>query len=622
MKLMAKKCLLILNLIVLVHCFTNHAPVFKQQRRRTPPPSQQSLRRKIEVCVVSEQFGVSSDYDEPIIATTPLKDAIDQEYLNFEINMASICGDDLSDELGIVEILGKEKHKEAAIRSEAALRRIIELYEADIYEDEEYPIQEWLDAFNSCLNAWSRCNRPDRGERAEAVLSLIVDIEFVEPDICSFTNVLNAWAKSPLRDDVFHADQILRRMQDLYDSGSTNVEPDAICRTVVMQGWNRLAKKGDKNAPSRAHRILKNMEENLTSGKSKHSPDVFMYQIALNAWALSKTDEAAVKANEILMRMEGLYKEGNKDIKPTRKNYGAVIEAYLKKTNDFSRAESLLNQIENMNDAGITEMKPNESIYRAFVFACAKLGDEYGALKADHYLKIMLDKFEEGDEDMQPKTRTFNAVIEAWLHANTDESFRKIFDLVRLMEDLHQNGHTSSAPIERSYTNFVRSVSRNNALTSKAAKVQSIIDRMKSMVLSGNKEAAPSVYTYNAALSACADDKSYSSDKSRQAFETSIKLFNEVCKSKTGPDTFTYSNLLRVCELLPQESEKRMSVARAAFLKCCKDGLVIDDTVAILRGVVPPEVFEDVTGHTVDSFIIIPSEWSRNVKQKKNGKRR
>ena len=122
------------------------------------------------------------------------------ERLDFEEAINFIQGDDIIAELDIVETLGREKHSEAALQCETALKRLLEFHSAGYYDelfeglDEQSPFGIAIDAFNACLFAWSKSNSPHCGERAEAILELMANLKStgLEPDIISFTKYVKA----------------------------------------------------------------------------------------------------------------------------------------------------------------------------------------------------------------------------------------------------------------------------------------------------------------------------------------------------------------------------------------------------------------------------------------------
>ena len=214
----------------------------------------------------------------------------------------------------------------------------------------------------------------------------------------------------------------------------------------------------------------------------------------------------------------------------------------------------------------------------------------------------MLTDFEEGFSDVLPKTRTFNAVIEAWLRSDLNDSVQKILHILKRMEKLS----SESLPNERSYTNFIRALSSSN-VPLRANKAYNVIKRMNLMVEKGNRYARPTEFSYNAVLAACANDIG-----NEEAFDIAIKAFGELTKN-SKPDSVSYNNLLRVCLLL--DGNKRKNVAKATFKQCSNQGFVKRNTIYVLRDLLSDEDFYSFTGTlSVDNaFENIPIEWKRKL---------
>jgi len=346
------------------------------------------MNRLLELKVVSKCDEIVVPVDKNVLdefgrdANGICSEDDDELLIDFEEAMNFICGEDFISELEMIEVLGKEKHTEAAEQCEAALFKFLQLYDSGIYANflenvnSESPMRVSIDAFNSCLHSWAKSKDSLKGEKAEAILTIMSKYNDVgvSPNIVSWTCVLNSWAKSDNREHVFRADRILREMQHLFEQGISNVEPDSICNTVVIQGFTRLAKKGDKAAARRAQSILDKMEKNYLSGNSDQPPDRFIYQSVLNAWALSNVEESGENAHDILRKM--VYRaEGGEDMEPTRKNYANVILAYLnlKKCADIENAltksTELLGTLFELYKAGNENMKPSgEMLVQNFDF--------------------------------------------------------------------------------------------------------------------------------------------------------------------------------------------------------------------------------------------------------------
>jgi hypothetical protein len=63
------------------------------------------------------------------------------------------------------------------------------------------------------------------------------------------------------------------------------------------------------------------MERQYSTGLSVIEPNIVTYTSAINAWANSKQQDSAERAEALLNRMDSHYREGNEALKPTVLTY-------------------------------------------------------------------------------------------------------------------------------------------------------------------------------------------------------------------------------------------------------------------------------------------------------------
>jgi hypothetical protein len=100
--------------------------------------------------------------------------------------------------------------------------------------------------------------KPSDGPRfAEAVLDRMeIEAETnlaVMPDAVMYGTVINAWARSGVKEAPYKAEALLQKMQDLYESGNHDVKPNTISFNSVVTAW---ARSNNKAAAERAKVIL------------------------------------------------------------------------------------------------------------------------------------------------------------------------------------------------------------------------------------------------------------------------------------------------------------------------------------------------------------------------------
>ena len=125
----------------------------------------------------------------------------------------------------------------------------------------------------------------------------------------------------------------------------------------------------------KAESILKRMESMYENGDKEMKPTVVSYTSAINAWVLSVDSGKARKARDILLNMDRMFKEGNKDVKPNVFAFSSVINACAlcygnteEKEEALQIAYATFKQLENSSYG-----EPNHVIYTTFLKACANL---------------------------------------------------------------------------------------------------------------------------------------------------------------------------------------------------------------------------------------------------------
>lgn len=117
-----------------------------------------------------------------------------------------------------------------------------------------FPFQNVI-TFNTVLDAISKSKGKGVAARAENILNKMQQMyeqgcKDVRPDTFSFASVLNAHANSGERGAAEKAETILKHMQRLHEDGNENVKPNTICFATVIKAYSRSRYYG---APQVSH---------------------------------------------------------------------------------------------------------------------------------------------------------------------------------------------------------------------------------------------------------------------------------------------------------------------------------------------------------------------------------
>lgn len=200
-------------------------------------------------------------------------------------------------------------------------------------------------SYGAVIDCFSKCGEPDAASRADNLLASMIQLHQSDPvrnaDLLPNTYVfnccLNCWAKSKEADAASKAEEMLVAMSRLYSSGMESVKPDAFSVSILSSKSSKL-RKGFGS---------------LTYIFSLDALSV-QYTACIDAWSKSGYRGAAVRAEQLLDKMESKYLAGDTDLKPNTYTYNAVISALAKsgESGAAARAERVLQNMVNRQRNG------------------------------------------------------------------------------------------------------------------------------------------------------------------------------------------------------------------------------------------------------------------------------
>lgn len=453
-----------------------------------------------------------------------------------------------------------------------------------------------IQTFNAVLNAWSRSREKKAAQRAQNLLTLMVEmssrknadpssIRIPRPNVSSYNTVLNAFSRIG---DGLGAEELLDSMMDV-DSPlyMETVPPDLISYNTVMSAYGR---SGHIKCHDDVIRIMAKMTSN------KLRPDVWSYTTLINAYTRSGEKDSPHKVDGIFQKMK------DEGITPNVSTYNAIMNTWVKsgEWGSATRAHKLL--LEMIEDSNI--QNPNVRTFTIVIDAFAKSRERNAALKAQELLQYMEKQYETThDSNLQPNVQTYTAVINAWGRSEEEGKARRALEVLNHMKDCYEKGK--------------------------------------------NNQIRPNVFSYNAVLNACA--YTYGDDQEKdETFRTACHVFDELRNLKnmdennedSGPEGnyfranhVTYGTFLQVCaRLMPKgESMSRRTIVEAIFRKCCQDGQVGAYALDQLWEAAPRDLYwalleEGGVGDKVrrrtwgDEEMVtvadLPAKWTRNVKER------
>lgn len=229
----------------------------------------------------------------------------------------------------------------------------------------------------------------------------------IAPTVITYTLLIKGIAFSKVPDMNDRVNRILSIMKE------RGVEPDTRLYNSLLEV---CVKSGHESAPDHAESLLRRMQQEYESGKNV-KPDVFSFGTVIRAWATLGDGDEATRASDIVVHMQKQFDEGSTDVEPDSKCYGFAIAVWTKR-GEISKAEGLLNQMKEKN------IDPDYYCYGPLISACAKSND---ANAADKYLE------EAKSLNITPSHHDYKRVINAWQRSIDPKAAARIEILTKEM---------------------------------------------------------------------------------------------------------------------------------------------------------------------------------------------
>ena len=247
----------------------------------------------------------------------------------------------------------------AARKAEHMVRRMWQLYDLSQQDDDFKPN---LQVYNLWIHAVAKSKSKDCGPRAEAIIAEMQQHDVI-PNVISFTNVMDAYANQARLDNKApeHAERVLF---DLIARSEVDhsLTVTAVTADVAMNAW---AQQGTWQGALRAQQILDRMES-LSSSRGSLRPTVHSYATVIHGWAQAKGGtEAAQRAQRVL---QGLLRNNDDDraaVEPDTVVFNAVIDAWSSSgdARAGSKALGLLNKMKELSKTKGCDCEPDVVTY-------------------------------------------------------------------------------------------------------------------------------------------------------------------------------------------------------------------------------------------------------------------
>jgi len=319
--------------------------------------------------------------------------------------------------------------------AENILYNMIEMYNSE--DGEWINLQPNEVCFTSVINAWSRSDVYDAADRATRILTEMQSSNNNE-DIQrqTTTAMIGAFSNSEGIDGSEKVEHLLNRMIDLaQESGEIESMPSSITFISFLDCLAQKAARsvdGDNGAAAmKAEGIIHRMEGMATNESCGLKPDVSIYNALINCWAKSQRKDAGLKAEEWLKRIESFYASGNDNLKPDSISYSTVIQAYAN-IGDGHNAERVLMEMIEICKHDSSLQSDNSIAFATTINAYANAGNPR---EAERILSLRQKMHKDGFINIDPNDDAFiyNPIINAYLKSNEKG---KINICLRLLEEM------------------------------------------------------------------------------------------------------------------------------------------------------------------------------------------
>eukprot|EP00978_Attheya_sp_CCMP212_P049070 scaffold612007_cov130-Attheya_sp.AAC.1 len=371
------------------------------------------------------------------------------------------------------------------------------------------------------------------------------------PESAHFATVMNAWTKSgQMRIAAEKVQDLFIRMEQLHDSGHAHLKPNQQCYTMVIDAW---AKSYVPGAAQYADEILKRMQQVYLhpATQSEEPLSAYGYNVVMAAYARSKDDRAVEHIQRIIHDMEELSQGsessgGNPQIAPDRISYTTLMRAHISlgKAGFADRVESILRDLRQQESNPLA--KPDERMYSVVLDAWDRSGDPNAHTRAEALVLQMNDDFVAGNKLVQPTVVCMNSLLNTYPKINQTGAAETAELLLSWMEDESRSGKNKMMkPDTISYSTCIETWA-NSSASDKFDRAESLMERMIQQCTEDSQSGEtvpvkPDVATWNGLLSVLVSSNVPRGPRKGQL------ILERMHKMGIVPNQISYASLLRMC---------------------------------------------------------------------------
>ncbi len=338
------------------------------------------------------------------------------------------------------------------------------------------------------------------------------------------------------------AEEILERLiAEGRDGQNLDATVEAKMYNVVI---NSYGKSGHIDGPSKAEEVARRMWDRWDSAPVDDIlrpavPDIFTFNSLMHAWSMIKGEEAVLKAEKIMDKLES----GDFPAKADAFSYNTMMNAYANQKHEFGyaqKAEDMLLHMSELQREGETGISPNTTSFNIVLKAWQNSGGGIeGAKRAESILKLMIKLYKDGHQEVQPNLISFATVINAYArHAKmTPEAADHLEGVADLLLNTETDISQTHGYVVQIFSKILEYITKGG-LKDSGERASRILDKMIQAKEDGKTPDSPTIKIYTEVMRASLA----SGGDSKEA----LQMFNKIVDGEANiePNTIMMNGVL------------------------------------------------------------------------------
>lgn len=493
----------------------------------------------------------------------------------------------------------------------------------------DYGLQPDDVSYSAILKAFADSTRPNAAVTAHKLWEMLVSDwranpaseATVKPKSQHYVSVMVGWSRSPPPRQV----EAVKKSKEVFDQlfldykldmdlskGNPTIKPAMVHNATMLTTLTRCRQRSEEIDSMTLQLVADQL------GKGSHQITEGWYHTAMNALSKVGTPEAARIAESFLDHMGDQYREtGDLTMKPTVKHFGYCMNAWSRSAakgkgpaaDAYMNIDKLLDRLQAQFSASCNDpsLLPGGRIYYMLLNALIRTGECDIGAKANEILQRMEELATIGEAEY-PSEFVYNKVIEAHRNGQGDDCGKQAEEVLdKMLAAYSHKDTTGTKPTAYSYTGVIQAWSRSQQ-PDKVVRAEALLKQLQQLFeLQGDLDLQPTSQTFESVLNCCAylprsADPQYRKEGLRISLQTMVDM-----ESQGGVVTaYAYFLALKTCYDNTSSTQERVECASVLFDRCCKQGMISDGFIDMLR-LCAPHLYKQIPSS-------LPKIWTKNAK--------